>query len=95
MNLARHTDPQTSHDAAKHAESRLGLYQWEALMACRAHPGHTATEMAKARGWDDPRVINRRLVELERSGLVRAREPRTCAVTGRRAMTWEVVQCSR
>lgn len=88
--LARSADPQTSHDAAKLAESRLGLYQWEALMACHAHPGMTATEMAKARGWDDPRVINRRLVELERAGMVRAGEPRPCAVTGRRAMTWTV-----
>lgn len=87
--LARTTDPQTSHDAAKHAESRLGVYQWEALMACRAHPGYTATEMAKARGWDDPRVINRRLVELERLGKVRVTGARTCSRTGRRAMTWE------
>ena len=89
--LARTTDPQTSHDAAKHAERRLGLYQWEALQSCRAHPGCTASEMARARGWDDPRVINRRLAELARAGMVRAGEPRTCAVTGRRAMTWTVV----
>lgn len=90
--LARTTDPQTSHEAAHHAEGRLGVYQWEALTACRAHPGCTASEMAKARGWDDPRVINRRLGELARAGMVRAGEPRTCAVTGRRAMTWTVVR---
>ena len=88
--LARATDPATSHEAARHAEGRLGLYQWEALQSCRAHPGMTATEMARARGWDDPRVINRRLGELERLGMVRAGEPRSCAVTGRRAMTWAV-----
>lgn len=87
--LARRTDPETSHAAARVAESRLGLYQWEALMACRAHPGMTATEMAEARGWDDPRVINRRLGELAIAGMVRATGSRACGVTGRRAMTWE------
>lgn len=89
--LARRTDPQTSHEAARRAEGRLSLYQWEALQACRAHPGMTATEMAKARGWDDPRVINRRLGELALAGLVRATGSRPCDVTGRTAMTWEVM----
>ena len=85
--LARTDDPHTSHAAARHAERRLGLYQWEALSGVRLHPGSTASEIAKARGWDDPRVINRRLVELERKGMVRATGSRPCAVTGRLAMT--------
>jgi hypothetical protein len=87
--LARTDDPATSHEAARHAESRLGLYQWGALQAVRSHPGMTATEMAHAQGWTDPRVINRRLVELERLGKVRATGARPCSRTGRRAMTWE------
>lgn len=87
--LARTSDPATSHEAAKHAESRLGLYQWGALAACRQHPGKTATEIAHKSGWADPRVINRRLIELERLGWVRVTGTRMCERTGRRAMTWE------
>ena len=89
--LFRSTDPATSREAAEHIikTGRLKAAQGDALRWVRQHPGHTATELAHAVGVFDPRVLNRRLPELEQMGLVIRCEARPCRVTGRRAAVWE------
>lgn len=88
--LWRTTDPETSKEAGRHMVSsgRLKKAQGDALRWVREHPGRTATELAHAVGVFDPRVLNRRLPELERLGLVKRGEPRPCRVTSRRAAVW-------
>lgn len=91
IGLFRKTDPDTSREAAEHVvrTGRLKAAQGDALRWVREHPGLTATELAHRVGVFDPRVLNRRLPELERMDLVVRGEPRTCTVTGRRAAVWE------
>jgi len=45
--IARSTDPQTSHDAAKHviASGKQGRQQQLTVRIVRAAPGHTAAEL--------------------------------------------------
>ena len=66
----------------------IGALQAAALALVTKHPGLTATELAHADGQGDPRVLNRRLPELEKAGLVMRGEVRRCERTGRRAATW-------
>lgn len=88
--LFRRDDPATSREAAEHMarSGRIKAAQADTLNHVRRHPGLTATELAHRVGLFDPRVLNRRLPELERLGLVVRGEARPCRVTGRRAATW-------
>jgi hypothetical protein len=93
---ARRTDPVTSHEAAEFAEASgtIGHQQEIVEALVRKHPGNTSAELAwseDAKGLDRY-AIARRLPELERLGLVRKGEARICSESGRRAVTWEVVQ---
>lgn len=87
---ARSTDPGTSHRAAEEIRSSLGELIHTAANLVSRYPGSTATELAQHGGYPDPRVINRRLSEAEKVGLIRRGEARICRVTGRRALTWTV-----
>lgn len=90
--LARRTDPEPSHEAASWAvtSGTVNRLQQHAIVLVQAFPGRTATELAQASEWcnGDPRIVNRRLSEVEKRGKVRRGEPRTCSVTGRKAATW-------
>ncbi len=86
--LARTTDPGTSHAAAREIVPHLAGLRLAAVEAVGRHPGLTATELSRAEGITDPRVLNRRLGECESMGLVRRGPARVCSVTGRSAATW-------
>ena len=86
--LRRNTDPETSHEAARHVVRHLGEVQRWVLDIVKQWPGCTASELADAKGIGDIRQINRRLPELEEQGRVRRGEARECAITGRKAATW-------
>ena len=90
--LFRRTDPATSREAAAHMveTGKLGEAQQRVLALVRRSPGLTALMLAEVAGEWDPRVINRRLPELERLGLIRRGEPKRQG-TGRRAVTWWAV----
>lgn len=92
--LARNTDPGTSKEAAEITRAELGELQRFTLESVRSHPGLTASELARRVGASDIRTINRRLNEVEKAGLIRRSSPRPCAVTGRRALTWEPLERS-
>ncbi|MEN4951887.1 winged helix-turn-helix domain-containing protein [Stenotrophomonas sp. TWI819] len=89
---ARATDPSTSHEAAGYVVSS-GLQTQQqacALAAVRQHPGLTSAELSQASGLDRF-MLARRLPELLEAELVCHGEARKCAVSGRRAMTWDLV----
>lgn len=87
--MARATDPDTSHDAAReHVASGRNTAQRAAVLAAvRASPGLTSDELAAWMGIS--RFIPaRRLPELERAGLLRRGPARLSRVGGRRGITW-------
>lgn len=86
--LARGTDPQESHDAAAEIAPRLGELQADVRELVRIYPGRTVSELSMIDHDRDPRRIGRRMVELERLGLIHRGEARICKVTGYRAATW-------
>ena len=61
------------------------------LAGVRGHPGLTSDELAEAVGMQRHQPA-RRLPELERMGLVRKGEARPSRLSGRRGVTWFVVE---
>lgn len=87
--LSHQGDPQTSIEAARDfAQSgKCETHRQMCLEAVRRCPGGTHSEIATVTALDWLQVA-RRLPELERAGLVRKGEPRTCAVKGSKCCTW-------
>lgn len=85
---ARRTDPLTSHLAAKDVESCGSAAAHRAIIAkaVREHPGHTSDELPSLCGLLHSQV-HKRLVEIERIGLIRRGDPRPNS-HGRQATTW-------
>jgi hypothetical protein len=90
--LARNTDPETSHEAARAAsrDGSISKAREVALTLVRVHGPATASELADIDQHLDSRHVGRRLPELERIGLVTRGPTRKCLVTGRNAATWSV-----
>jgi len=90
---ARRTDPQTSHDAARHIVASGGQAAQHAQTqdAVRCHPGLTSAELARDTGFDRY-MLARRLPELCDDDRVVRGDARKCAVSGRSAATWWPVQ---
>lgn len=90
---ARATDPGTSREAARKysAAGKHITHAQVVLHALQAKDGQTSAEVADMTGLTR-HVPARRLPDLEHSGLVRKGEPRTCAATGSRCVTWWVVR---
>jgi hypothetical protein len=86
--LARATDPETSHEAARTVAAAVGELQEWAAACVRQSPGLTQRELGALYCPTDPRKIGRRLAECERLGMVRRGVARVCSVSGRRAETW-------
>lgn len=86
----RALDPDTSRAAACRMDAS-GATQTQAgwfLEAVRAHPGLTASELARLSGGRfDRYAANRRLADLERAGLVIKGQSRS-APSGRPEVTW-------
>jgi len=86
--LARKSDPSTSHTGAASAMATLGAMQQRAIEAVRTHPGMTAMELSQAVGDSDKRRVGRRLNEVEEAGFVKRGATRACSITGRPCATW-------
>lgn len=91
---ARHTDPQSSHEAARKV-TRSGQAQSdrEAILAVlRSKNGLTAGEIARelGEGWTNVRV-SRRTPEMEETGKVRRGAVRDCQVKNTSMVTWWVI----
>jgi len=85
---SRGSDPETSRLAEKHMveSGSLGEQRKRVLAYVRMYPGDTAREYDLSNLTSG--AFHRRLVELERMGLVRRGGPRKCSVGGRMAHTW-------
>lgn len=86
--LARTTDPPTSHAAARQIVPHLGRLQQQVYVWIMRSPDKTATELAAEHGIGDPRVLNRRISELHAAGVIVVSGERECRCTGRAARTW-------
>lgn len=89
--LARRTDPDTSHDAAKRhgASGRRQSNKLRLLAAVKTWPKRTSAEYA-ALTYLERHEAARRLSDLKNDGLVIQGERRTCDVQGTSAVTWEL-----
>jgi len=89
MALSRNSDPATSHAAAHDIEACGAAESHRALCldAVQRNPGMTAAEIARETGLERHEP-SRRLPELRDRNLVCNGHERTCAVKGRRSLTW-------
>lgn len=87
--MARATDPDTSHEAAAEVTASGVAHAQRAavLEAVRRQPGGTSDELADAMG-ASRYTPARRLIELERAGLVARGGARPSKLTGRNGLTW-------
>lgn len=90
--LARKTDPETSHEAAReHRKSgKLTQSMSDVLAAVRKYGGLTAVELA-LQSCLDRYEVSRRLADLRHAGLVRWGGSRVCEVNKRKMETWWAV----
>lgn len=88
--LARNTDPLTSKLAADAMAGsvELGQAQQHALTLVKANPGRLSNELARIAGEGDPRIINRRLRELQRAGYIEDRGTAVDPQTGKAGLRW-------
>lgn len=90
--LARKTDPITSHEAAdelvssgQHTSQKSIVYK-----ALRLYPNLTSAELANAVRLDRY-LVARRLPDLKRDGHVEVIRHRKCMMTGKLAQVWRAV----
>ena len=84
--LARRSDPETSHAAAKRLHGKLSRRFNQAVALIAAHPDHTGRELNHLGGFD----CHKRLADLERDGYIFRSGRRECECTGFEADTWRV-----
>jgi hypothetical protein len=91
--LARSTDPETSHEAAReHVRSGAQAAQKATVLEALRRLGRvTSAELAQAAGLDRY-MVARRLPDLSRDGRAAQDGERECRVTGRKAVTWRIRQ---
>lgn len=89
--MARATDPESSHEAARrHVTSgKADAHCRIVLEAMKAHQGRTSAELAVITGLERHEVA-RRCSDLKNSGLAFQGEQRVCGVSGKQAVTWWV-----
>lgn len=90
--IARLSDPETSHQAAREITSS-GERDRQArlvLAALRNLPGSTSAELAYYQGIDRY-ITARRLPELESIGAVKRGKQRRCEISGKNALTWDPI----
>jgi hypothetical protein len=88
-NLARRTDPRSSHEAAKRnvLSGANATQKQKVLAGLKKNIGMTSAELADAIGMDRY-VVARRLPDLERDGLAERGSERDCEAKGGPAITW-------
>lgn len=87
--LARAGDPATSHAASRTIveSGELAIMEAATLGAVRLWPGLCSNELEKEMGVQDGRY-RKRLISLERRGLVKRGLARTSRVSGKSGETW-------
>jgi len=93
--MARRTDPETSHEAAKEFKDsgHLGETQKTFMDAVRDYPGDTIREIVQERLGGDLWSMGTRASELKRKGWVYYGQKRPCRITGKPCVTlWPVIR---
>jgi hypothetical protein len=91
---ARHSDPDTSREAARQAKRSGRQHRHAAVVLdlVRRNPGSTSGELWEAsNGQLERHEVSRRLADVCRAGLVRQGVARVCRVKGTKMVTWEAV----
>jgi hypothetical protein len=90
--LSHNSDPVTSYEAAEQfaRSGKLGHHHQLVLDGVRRCPGGTHMEIAATIPELDWLQVVRRLSELERTGLIRKGEPKTCTIKQSKCSTWWV-----
>ncbi len=91
--LARSTDPETSHRAAREGEES-GAFAAEAhwvLQLVRANPDRTASELEDLVDCRDGKVRKRLAECRDDRGTLENGPKRPCEITGRTVLTWRAV----
>jgi DNA-binding MarR family transcriptional regulator len=88
-NLARSSDPISSHVAGNEAAAFKAAHYTEIIKLLEQYPNQTAQEIATHSDLDRYQ-IGRRLKELETRGQIQRVAIRTCSVGNRIATTWEL-----
>ena len=96
--MRRASDPETSHEGAKHIERHLNkLHKWT-IECVRESPGLTQLELSRKYELTDPRKIGRRLSELadptKGTPILRTEVVDRCSVSGRIAQRYYLVETS-
>lgn len=93
--MARRSDPDTSHEAAKKHQPKLSKRRQQVLSLVRQHPGLTSGELAHKffHTYDVPirtaaETPHKRLPELESLGYVTRGDKRECGDSHYPAHTW-------
>lgn len=94
--IARGTDPETSHLAGDHVTDcgARAVQKHQTLQAVKNFPGHTSRELARkiGGGTETRYLLARRLADLEHDRKVRKGPARTCTCSGHQAHTWFLVE---
>lgn len=97
FNLARKTDPQTSHEAAAHIRRKATAVQRAFLAALLDEP-QTAIEAAMTAARTHGGLVEtyrKRGHEVVRMGFAEIRSTRVCRITGQRASVFEITDAGR
>jgi len=88
--IARNSDPETSHQAEQHMNESGGRQSMISKVAemVAEHQDKTGRELAKIYNYPDTSVVLKRISDAHNRGLIRSTETRKCTVTGRQARTW-------
>lgn len=90
MNLARHSDPETSHDAAKRAAEFAGSHRDKILRVLKRN-GPADPEQIAAFLNMDAYAVRKRLPELEDMGRAKPTGGTSRTVSGRNQRIWGAV----
>jgi hypothetical protein len=94
--IARGTDPESSHAAGDHVtdSGMRAVQKHQTLTAVKHFPGYTSRELAAAIGGgpETRYILARRLADLEHDQRVRKGPQRVCLVSGHQAVTWFLVE---
>jgi hypothetical protein len=83
---------QTSLQAYREEQPRMGERQKLVLWFIRKFPRRTDRELTKLIGFTDPNQVRPRRKELLDAGLIYEAGRRPCTVSGKTALVWEATQ---
>ena len=88
--MARNSDPDTSHEAARSMHVAAGTHRGMILRYLEEHGASTGDAIDEALGWRHA-TANRRLPELRKMNLIEMSDQTAVTRSGRRARMWRII----